>query len=324
MWLEPAIRRGIAIVIMCACTAPSAAQTWPARPVRVIVPFPPGGGLDFVARTVMPKLSELLGGSIVIDNRTGGSGMLGAEIAAHAPKDGYTLFTSAPEFAINTAVRPKLPYDAFKDFAYVTQLTTGQFMLASHPSVPVRTVRQFIALAKAQPGKVTYASSGSGGINHLSGELLGSMAGIRWVHIPFKGAGPSLIGLMGGEIDFMFASTTALVDQTRAGRVRAIAVTGTKRYAGLPELPTIAESGVPGYSVTGWYGMYAPAGTPAEILRRLHVETVRALHSLEIKENLAKTGNEAVGSSPEEFTAFVRAEIAKWAKVAKESGLRMD
>ena len=190
--------------------------------------------------------------------------------------------------------------------------------------MPVTTIRQLIALAKTRPGQLNYGSSGAGSINHLAGELLQSMAGIRWTHVPFKGAGPNLVALMGGEIDFAFASTTALLDQARTGRIRAIAVTGPKRFGELPQVPTIAESGLPGYNVTGWYGFYAPAGTSADIVRRLYAEAGRALNSPEVKEKLVKTGNEPVVSSPEEFTAFMRAEIAKWAKVAKESQLRID
>jgi tripartite-type tricarboxylate transporter receptor subunit TctC len=218
-------------------------------------------------------------------------------------------------------MRSKLPYDPFKDFAYISQLTAGQFMLASHPSVPVKTVKQLIALAKARPGELNFGSSGTGGINHLAGALFQSMTGIRWVHVPFKGAGPSTIGLIGGHIDFVFASTTGLVGPAKAGKVRAIAVTGSKRFSELPKVPTIAESGVPGYNVTGWYGFYAPAGTPAEIVRRLNTEARRGLNSPEVAERLAKTGNVPVVSSPEEFAAFMHAEIDKWAKVIRDSGI---
>jgi tripartite-type tricarboxylate transporter receptor subunit TctC len=217
-----------------------------------------------------------------------------------------------------------MPFDPFKDFAYIAQLTSGQFMIASHPSVPVHTVKQLIALAKAQPDRLTYGTSGAGSINHLAGELLRSMAGFRWVHVPFKGAGPAMIGAMSGEVDFVIASTTGLVGPARAGKIRPVAVTGTRRFSELPEVPTIAEGGVPGYEVTGWYGFYAPAGTPAEIVRRLHAEAARALNSPDIKEKLVKTGNEPVVSTPEEFTAFMRREIAKWGKVVKEAGIRVD
>ncbi|OGA51487.1 MAG: hypothetical protein A3F74_26890 [Betaproteobacteria bacterium RIFCSPLOWO2_12_FULL_62_58] len=334
------IRHAFAIAAACALAVPAAAQTpspgsepalstskgqvWPARAVRIIAPFAPGGGVDTVTRFLAQKLTEQLGGSFVVENRPGGAGVLGAELVARAAPDGYTLLTSAPEFSINPSVRSKLPYDPFKDFAYISQLTSGQFMLASHPSVPVKTVRQLIALAKTRPGQLNYGSSGAGGINHLAGELFRSMAGIRWVHVPFKGAGPATIGLIGGEIDFVFASTTGLVGPAKTGKVRGIAVTGPKRFTELPDVPTIAESGVPGYNVTGWYGFYAPAGTSADILRRLHAEARRALNNPDVKEKLVKTGNEIVVSTPGEFTAFMRAEIAKWAKVVKESNIRID
>lgn len=314
----------LAIAIACAIAAPAMAQTWPARPVRVIVPFAPGGGVDTVTRLLAQKLTEQTGASFVVENRAGGGGIVGAESVAKAAPDGYTLLTSAPEFSLNPGVRAKLPYDPVKDFAYISQLTSEQFLLASHPSVPVTTVPQLVALAKTRPGQLNYGSSGAGSINHLAGELLQSMAGMRWTHVPFKGAGPNLVALMGGEIDFAFASTTALLDQARSGRIRAIAVTGPERFGELPQVPTIAESGVPGYSVTGWYGFYAPAGTSADIVRRLYAEAGRALNSPEVKEKLVKTGNEPVVSSPEEFSAFMRTEIAKWAKVAKDSGLRID
>lgn len=321
MNLECRIRSALVVAIACALAAPAVAQTWPVRPVRIIVPFAPGGGVDTVTRFLAQKLGEQTSGSFVVDNRPGGAAVLGTELAARAAPDGYTLLTSAPEFSINPSMRSKLPYDPFRDFAYISQLTAGQFMLASHPSVPVKTVKQLIALAKARPGKLNYGSSGAGGINHLAGALFQSMTGIRWVHVPFKGAGPATIGLIGGHIDFVFASTTGLVGPAKAGKVRAIAVTGPKRFTELPEVPTIAESGVPGYNVTGWYGFYAPAGTSAEIVRRLHAEARRGLNSPDVTEKLTKTGNVPVVSSPEEFAAFVRAEIAKWAKVIKESGL---
>lgn len=300
------------------------AQTWPARPVRIIVPFAPGGGVDTVSRLLAQKLTEQTGGAFVVENRAGGGGLVGADLVAKAAPDGYTLLTSAPEFSINPSVKKKMPFDALKDFVFVSQLTSGQFLLAAHPSVPVKSVRELIALAKQRPDRLNYGSSGTGSINHLAGELLQSMTGIRWGHVPFKGSGPNLIGLMGGEIDFSFGSTTSLVDQARAGRVRGIAVTGSQRYAELPNVPTIAESGVPGYNVTGWYGLYAPVATPIEIVRKLHIETVRGFSSPEMRERLIKAGNDPVVSTPEAFDAFVRVEIAKWAKVVKDARLTLE
>ena len=300
------------------------AQAWPSRPVRIIVPFAPGGGVDTVSRFLAQKLSEQLGSSFVVENRAGGGGLVGADLVAKAAPDGYTLLTSAPEFSINPGVKSKMPFDALKDFAFVSQLTSGQFLLACHPSVPVRSVKELIALAKSKPGRLNYGSSGTGSINHLAGELLQSMTGIRWGHVPFKGSGPNLIGLMGGEIDFSFGSTTSLVDQARSGRVRGIAVTGSQRYAELPDVPTIAESGVPGYNVTGWYGLYAPAGTPPELVRKLQVESARALNAPEMRERLIKAGNDPVVSTPEAFEAFVKVEIAKWAKVVRDAKLTLE
>ena len=312
------------LVLGCALAAPAAAQTWPARPVRMIVPFAPGGGVDTVTRFLAQKLTEQVGGTFVVENRPGAGGMIAVELVAKAAPDGYTLLTSAPEFSINPSVRSKLPYDPFKDFAFISQLTSGQFMLASHPSVPVRNVKQVIALAKSRPGELTYGSSGAGGINHLAGELLQSMAGIRWLHVPFKGAGPASAAVMGGEISFVFASTTGLIAPAKAGKLRPIGVTGPKRFSELPETPTIAESGLPGYNVTGWYGFYAPAGTPAQIVKRLNDEARKGLYSPEVKDKLEKTGNEPVVSSPDEFVAFMRTEIEKWAKVVKSSNMRVD
>ena len=317
-------RRFLAIVIAAWICAPAAAQTWPARPVRIVAPFPPGGGTDTVGRLLAQKLAEQTGGSFVVENRPGAAGVLGAEFVARSAPDGHTLLISAPEMSINPSMRSKVPYDALKDFATISQLTAGQFMLACHPSVPVRSVKQLIALAKSRPGQLNYSSSGTGGINHLAGELLQSMAGFRWVHVPFKGAGPAIVAAISGEVDFVFAATTGLVGHARAGKVRPLAVTGRKRFGELPDVPTMAEGGVAGYDVSGWYGFYAPAGTPAAIVRRLHAEAKRGLNSPEVNDKLQKAGNEVVTSTPEEFGAFLRVEIAKWAKVVKEAGLRVN
>jgi len=316
------IRRTLVVLLVCMLAAPAIGQAWPERVVRIVAPFSPGGGTDTVGRLLAQKLSSQMGAKFVVENRPGAAATIGATFVARAAPDGYTLLISAPEMSIHPSMRSKLPYEPLKDFALITQLTSGQFMLACHPSVPVTTVKELIALAKARPGRLDYGSSGTGGINHLSGQLLQLMAGFRWEHVPFKGSGPSVVGLMIGEVDFVFGSTASLVGPASSGRVRALAVTGPKRFAEFPDVPTIAESGVPGFYVTGWYGLYAPAGTSADIVRRLHAEVKRALNSPDVKEKLAKTGNEPVASTPEEFAAFLRAETAKWAKVIKESGLR--
>ncbi len=304
---------------------PSAhAQTWPSRAVRIIVPYTPGGGVDTVARSLAQKLVEQSGGSFVVENRPGAAGVIGAELVAKAAPDGHTLLASSTEFAINPAIRPKLPYDPLKDFAHISQLASVQFILAGHPSVPVKTARDLVALAKARPGQLTYGSSGTGGGPHLAGELLQMVSGIRWTHVPFKGAGPAAIAVMSGEIDFSFGATIGLLPQVQAGKLRAIGVTGLTRFAELPQVPTIAESGVPGYSAIGWYGYYAPGATPPELVRRIYNESVKALGAPDVKERLAKAGNEYVMSTPEDFLVFLRAEIAKWGKVVKAANLKVE
>jgi tripartite-type tricarboxylate transporter receptor subunit TctC len=318
------MKHAIRILVAGLIVLPAAAQSWPTRTVRIISPFPPGGGNDTLARFLAAKFTEQIGGTYVVENRSGSGGLIGADMVAKAAPDGHTLLTTSPEFAINPSMRSKMPYDTFKDFAFISQLSSGQFMLASHPSVPVKNIKELLALAKARPGQLTYGTSGAGGINHLAGELVQAMSGIRWLHIPFKGAGPAMIAAMGGEVEFVFASTIGLVGPVKAGKLRGIAVTGTQRFAELPQVPTVAESGIPGYSVTGWYGFYAPANTPQDIVRRLYEESRRALSSPEIKEKLIRAGNEPVGTSPAEFQAFVRAEYDKWAKVIKQANLRID
>src|SRR5258706_15709516 len=287
--------------------APVAAESWPASPVRMIVPYTPGGGIDTVARTLAQKLTEQLGSTFVVENRPGAAGVLGAEMVAKAVPDGHTLLASSTEFAINPSVRFKPPDDPFKDFAHISQLPSVQFILAGHPSVPVKNIRELVALAKTRPGQPTFGSSGTGGGPHLAGELFQSMARIRWTHVPFKGAAPAAIAVMSGEIDFAFGATIGLLGNVQAGKLRAVAVTGTKRFAELPQVPTVAESGVPGYSATGWYGFYATGGTAPETVRRLYNESVRALGAPDIRERLAKGGNEDVKSPPEEITALIRA-----------------
>jgi tripartite-type tricarboxylate transporter receptor subunit TctC len=311
----------LAAALACAVAVPAAAQAWPSQPVRIISPFSPGGGTDFVGRLLAKNMAEQVGGTFLVENRAGAAATIGAAMVAKAPPDGHTLLISATEMSIHPILWAKLAYDPLRDFVCVSQLTTGQFVLAAHPSVPVKTVKQLIALAKTRSGQLNYGSSGTGSGTHLPGELLQLMSGIRWTHIPFKGSGSSTIGLLTGEVDFIFGSTAGVFPHARANRMRAVAVTGAKRAVEMSDVPTIGES-IPGYEVTGWYGLYAPAGTSPEIVRRLHVESRRALARPDAKDTLIKSGNEPVGSSPAEFSAFLRAEIAKWAKVAAAGGLK--
>lgn len=311
-------------VAACAlgCAQPAAAQSWPAQTVRVVVPYPPGGGTDYMGRLLAAKLTEQLKHSFIVDNRPGAAGTVGSAFVAKAAPDGHTLLVTAPEMSIDPSLRMNLPYNVLKDFTPISQLSSGPYMLAGHPSLPVKTIKDVIALAKAQPGKLNYGSSGSGSINHLKGELLQVMARIRLEHVPFKGVGPAITAVMGGEIEFVFASTTALGQHIKNGRLRGIGITGLKRYSLLPEVPTISESGVKGYDVTGWYALFAPPGLSADIARRLHAETARALNNQDSKSKLEITGNEPVASSPAEFAEFLRAEIDKWAAVIKSSGIK--
>ena len=315
----------LVLVLWCALpTTALHAQNYPARTVRIISPFAPGGGNDTVARFLAAKFPDQIGGTYVVENRAGSGGLIGADLVAKSPPDGHTLLITSPEFAINPSMRSKMPYDTFKDFAFISQLASGQFIIACHPNVPAKSARELIALMRARPGQITYGTSGAGGINHLAGELLQSMSGAKWLHIPFKGAGPAMIAAIGGETECAIASTIGMVGPIKTRKLKGIAVTGNARFAELPDVPTVAETGVPGYSVTGWYGLYAPAGTPQDIVKRLYEESRRTLAGPDIKDKLIKAGNEPVGTPPAEFLAFVKAEVAKWAKVIKGAGLKID
>ena len=322
--------KGLAAVALCiglwslAAAPDASAQGYPNRAIRMVVAFAPGGASDTNARIVSQKLSEQLAVPVVVDNRPGAGSMLGTEIVARAAPDGYTLLTASAELSINPSLQPKIPYDALKDFAPISQTVSSQYALSTHPSVPVKSVKEFIALAKARPGQLNYGSSGVGSANHLAGVLFQGMTGTKLVHIPFKGAGPATIALMGGEIDFMFSSTTAAVAQVKLGRLRAIAVTGPKRFSEMPDIPTVSEAGLPGFVVTGWFGVVAPAGTPRDIISKLGAEIVKVVKLPAVQKRFASLGTVPVGSSPEEFAAFLRAEIEKCSRVVKASGARPD
>lgn len=300
-----------------------AAGGYPARPVRVIVSYAPGGATDIVARMVAAKLSEGFGRSFVVENVTGAGGVIGDSTAARAAPDGYTLLGTSSTFSINPAVVAKLPFDPLKSFAPVTLVARAPFMLVVHPSVPAKSVKELVALAKSQPGKLDYASAGQGTAVHLAVELFNSMAGVTMMHIPYKGSGLALIDLLAGQVQLTFANVLSSRAHVKAGRLRALAVSSAKRSAVLPELPTVSESGIPGYDVASWYAYLAPAGTPQPIVQRLNAEIINGLKSADMSERLATDGAESVGSTPEEFGQYLASEITRWRKVVKDAGVRL-
>ena len=300
------------------------AQNYPSKPVRVIAPSSPGSGVDIVSRLVAQKLGANLGQQVVVENRAGAGGNLGAEIAAKAAPDGYTLFMATPSHAINPALYRKLNYDSIRDFAPIGLVMTGQYVLVAHPSLPAKSVKELIALARAHPGQLNYASAGNGNATHLAGELLKSLARIDIVHVAYKGSGPALVDLISGQVHFMFPNLVNSLPHIAAGRLRALAVTGAKRAMAAPHIPTLIEAGVPGYTVMSWYGLLAPAGTPQAVVGRLNSELVKVLRSPDVKERLAGQGADPAGGSPEEFSAFLKEEIAKWGKVVRKAGISAD
>ena len=315
------IRTALLIASLFAATTFVHAQNYPSRPLRMIVPTAPGGGTDFTGRLVAAKLSESLGQQVVVENRGGGGGSVGADNAAKSTPDGYTLLLgSIATHAVNPALYKKLPYDHLKDFSPVSLIGTVPNAMVVHPSVPVKSMQEFITYAKANPGKINYGSSGVGSPPHLSMELLRSMTGINLVHVPYKGAGPALADLLGGQVQAMCTSLAGLINFIKSGRVRALGVTTAKRNPQLPEVPTIVESGVPGYEVTIWYAVFAPVATPKAIVQKLNAEMVKALNAPEMKERMALQGMDPAPSTPAELAAFVKAETVKWAKAAKDSG----
>jgi tripartite-type tricarboxylate transporter receptor subunit TctC len=302
--------------------AGAASGQYPSRPVRFIVPSAAGGGTDIIARAISLKLAETLGQPFVVENRPGAGQMIGIELAAKSPADGYTILMAASTLAINPIMYKKVPYDPVRDFAPITQAATLPNVLVVHPSLPVKSVAELIAYAKANPGKLNFASAGIGTSPQMSIELLKSMAGIDMVHIPYKGTSPGVVDLLAGQVLVMAPNVLTALPHIKAGKLRALAVTSTKRTEALPEVPTVAEAGLPGYDSTQWYGVLAPAGTQTQIVARLHGEIVRALRDAEVGKRLAADGAEAVGSSPEEFAAFIKSESEKWAKVALAAGIK--
>ena len=314
-----------AVVALFVLAHPGAhAQEYPARPIRVVVPFPVGGGTDIVARMVTQKLGERIGGSFIIDNRSGAGGTIGTEIVAKAPADGYTLGVVSGSHVINPSLYKKLPYDPVRDFAPVTLLVTGPGLLVVHPSLPARTVKELVAVAKARPGQLYYASAGNGTPPHLAAELFKTMTGTSMVHVPYKGNTLAFTDLVAGQVSVSFPTIVSGLPLAKSGRLRALAVTSARRSAVVPDLPTIAEAGVPGYDAASWFGMLAPAGTPAPIMAKLHQETARIVQLPEIKTRFLEMGLDPVGNTPAEFAAFIASEIPRWGKVVAASGARID
>ena len=315
----------LAVVSLVPHLATAQTQTYPNRPIRAVVPLAPGGGTDTVARLVAAKLSEGLGQQIVVDNRGGGGGVVGTELVAKAAPDGYTILVgSITTNAVNPALYKKLPYDHLRDFAPISMIGTVPNALVVHPSVPAKSMKEFLAYAKTNPGKITYGSAGIGSAPHLSMELIRIMAGINMVHVPYKGAGAAVADVLGGQLQALCSSLAGLLPHIKSGRVRALGVTTSKRNTQLPEVPTIAESGIPGYEVTIWYAFYVPAGTPKPVIARLNAETVKALNSADLKERLTLQGLDVGSSTVAELDAFTKAETVKWAKVVKESGAQIE
>jgi len=313
-----------ALLALLVCVGPAAAQTYPSKPIRVINPWTPGGPADLVARPIMQKLSEALGQPIVIENRAGANGVIGSNLVAKAPPDGYTLlFSHVGPIAISPAIQADMPYDPVKDFAPITQFVSGPTVLVMRPDIPVKSVKELIDYAKKHPGDVTYGSVGAGSTTHLAGEMLKMMSGAEFVHVPYKGAAPVINDLLGGQIAMAFINVSGALPHIEAGKLRPIAVSTLKRSASLPDLPTVAET-LPGFEVNSWYGFMAPARTPKEITNRLHVEIARILKVPEIASLLKQAGLDPEGTTPEEHAAKIKEEIARWAALVKATGAKVE
>jgi tripartite-type tricarboxylate transporter receptor subunit TctC len=314
----------IAFLMAFLCSAVAFAQAYPERPIRLIVSYPPGGGTDVTARTIVGKLSEGLGRQVVIDNRPGAGSTIGTDLVAKATPDGYTLLMSDTTFGIIPGLYPRLPYDALKDFQPVTQITGVPVGLVVYPALPVNSVKELVALAKARPGELNFGSGGIGTPVHMAGELLKIKAHIDIVHIPYKGAGPAFTDLLGGHFQLMFPTLQSAVPHINSGRLRLLALTSEKRSPAFPDTPTMEEAGVPGVVAMAWFGIHAPKATPKAVVARLHDEAVKTLLDPVVKQRFATEGAEAVGSSPGQFAQFIANEIAKWTKVVKDGGIKAE
>jgi tripartite-type tricarboxylate transporter receptor subunit TctC len=315
---------GITVFALAISAHTATAQNYPAKPIRIVVPLAAGGPGDVLARAVGQKLSENVGQSVVVDNRPGANTNVGNEFVAKAPADGYTLLATASTLTINPALYPKLPYDAIRDFAPISLIGSAPLILVVHPSLPVKSVKELVALAKSKPGQLHYGSAGNGSVLHLAGEMLNTSAGIKLVHVPYKGVTNAFSDLLGGQISIMFPGAPIALPQVKAGKLRALATTGAARTAAAPELPPVADAGFPGYEISVWYGLLAPAGTVPAIINRLHAETSKIVQLQDIKARWATLGAEPMHNTPEQFSAFLKADLVKWTKVVRDSGAKID
>jgi tripartite-type tricarboxylate transporter receptor subunit TctC len=306
------------------CLAQSGASDYPVKPMRLIVPFAPGGGTDITARTIAQKLTERWGQQVIADNRPGANGTIGADLIAKAAPDGYTFGMISSSHSVNPSLMKKLSYDLVQDLAPITQATSQPYALVVHPSLPARSMKELIALARARPGALNYGSSGTGGLSHLSGALLGSLAKVNIVHVPYKGGNPAMIDVIAGQIQMLYSTLLQAQSHIKSGKLRALGVTTAQRSPAAPQLPTMQEAGIAGYEVAGWYGVVAPAKMPPAIVARLSQEIARILQTPDVRDRMSADGSEPVGSTPEQFGAHIKSEVAKWRKLIQEAGIRAE
>ncbi|MBX3664958.1 MAG: tripartite tricarboxylate transporter substrate binding protein [Burkholderiales bacterium] len=316
------LRKLLFFIALSAIPGLAAAQAYPSKTVRLIVPFAAGGSTDVIARVMAPRLAEAWGQQVIVDNRPGGNTTIGTEIVAKAAPDGHTLLVTPAPFTVVPSVLKKLPYDPAKDFEPITLINTTPMGMVVHPGVPAKNVRELVALAKARPGQMNFASSGNGGVPHLSGELLNAMAGVKMMHVPYKGNAPALVDLVGGHVDMAFNGLTSVMPFIKSGRLRVIGVTSISRTAALPEVPTLDEQGLKGFQAVAWNGLTAPARTPQDVIAKIADSAVRIVKSPELAEQLKRDGSDPVGSSTAEFVAHLRDEVAKWKKVLERAGIK--
>ncbi|MGV3628816.1 MAG: Bug family tripartite tricarboxylate transporter substrate binding protein [Betaproteobacteria bacterium] len=323
--MKKRVIRLLGAVVMVVVAGSAVAQSWPNRAVRLISPFAPGGGADITSRALAQKLTVALGQQVIVDNRGGAGGMLGVDLAAKSPPDGYTfvLGTIGP-IAINPSLLSKMPYDPLKDLAPVSQAAVAVNVLVVHPSLPAKSVKELVAIAKARPTDLNYGSSGSGAADHLAGELFNALVKVKMTHIPYKGGAPAMLDLVSGNVQLVFSTLSTATAAIDGGKVRPLAVAGSKRFEGMPDLPTMSEAGLKGFEVNNWYGLFAPAGTAKDIIARANAETVKALAAPDVKKRLMDAGIIATSSSPEGFSTYIRAETAKWGKVIKDANIKGD